>query len=90
MESNAFAHAGNRKVTIGYGPSLFVPKSGLTMGELVQPAERKGTSVAGLHHERAPRKVGQPTKGKYSRVPTSSEDFAARKEAEIDLEERLA
>lgn len=33
------------------------------------------------------KKAGQPTKGKYSNVPTSSGQFAAKKQEEIDLEE---
>jgi hypothetical protein len=33
-------------------------------------------------------KVARPVKGKYADVPTSSEAFAARKQEEIDLEER--
>ncbi len=33
-------------------------------------------------------KVSRPVRGKYADVPTSSEEFARRKQEEIDLEER--
>jgi hypothetical protein len=38
--------------------------------------------------ENALDKVSRPVRGKYADIPTSSEEFAKRKQEEIDLEER--